>query len=321
MGYNEKCACKRIKRKVDVIQEILVKLSNSLKIDISEFDNNQQSSSDDDDEDDDDTLVGHSKSEERASGNGQNDWSEKTDGWGYENTNQLTALNIQSRNPEQRFWSANKAAINEGYQFEDMESGISRNARCSIRGRPSSAHKSSAHGELQKRERRSNNIYQPNREDEFTFDSPRESDPIGYRQAHDDTDSYGSRAERKQLRTEVYQKRLRGAGEKSYSDARRESILSREMPSDTMSLQQFDSRLRTSHRTNPRAEVRRVESMPSRPRDNISPPRRRRETHSHRAKRNSPESIRMDSFRRQVAERRRDMEETSFHENPERLVD
>lgn len=310
MVLKEKCDCKRIKRKVDVIQEILVKLSNSLKVDISEFDNDQQSSSDDD------TLVAQINRDVKTKAKDRNEWSEKNEGWDYENSSQLTGLNTRSHSPaEHRFWSANKAAINEGYQFEDMELGIGSKARCSIRGRPSSARESVDHDESERPGRRSTDIYQSNRGGEFTTDDPRESNPVQYRQARDGTDGYGSRVERRQFRSAVYQTRLRAKGERPYSDTRRESILSREMPSDTTSLQQFDSRPRSSRRTSPRAELRRVESMPPRARDNISPPRRHRETHSPRLKRNSPRNIRPDSFRRQLTERRQNTKEMSRGEN------
>ena len=309
MVSQEKCACKGIERKVDVIQEILVKLSRSLKVNLSEFDNNQQSSSDDD------TLVAENNRELKANMKDRNEWSKKNEKWDDENSSQLTEFNTRSRSPaEHRFWSANKAAINEGYHFENIKSGIGSKARCSIRGRSSNARESIDYSDSGHRGRRSTDTCQSKQEEEFSTDDPRESDSVEHRQARDSTDGYGSRAKRRQFRSEIYQTRLRGRGERPYSHSRTESILSREMPSDTMSLQQFDSRLRSSRRSQ-RAEVRRVESMPPRTRDNILPPRRHREAHSPSPKRISPRNVRTDSFRREVTEKRQDRKEMSLGEN------
>jgi hypothetical protein len=316
-----------------MIQELLVKLSNTLKVDISGLDINQQSSSDDDD-----TLVGQIDEEVQSNQKRRSGWNEKTEGWDYENSSQGTAHNVQGRSPEQQFWSANKAAFNEAYQFEDGESAIGRKARGSSRG-SASIRGSIDHGQSDYRERGSGDLGQTNRskfgsievgqigrDEEFSGEDPRDSGLIPYRQTRDVTDGYISRADRRQFRTEVYQKRLRGEGKQSSPETRmrRESNSSREIPSDAMSVQRVDSRQRSSGKISPRREVRRAESMPPRLFKNNSPPRRPKESYYTGAgpRRNSPKNFNTESFRSDVAERRRDRKEIirGTKRSPERFV-
>ncbi len=317
IAHREKCGCKGIRRKVDVIQEILVKLSNTLKVDISEFDKNQQMSSDDD------TLVGHIGEEEVQSNQKVSEWSEKNEDWNYQN---ISEVKMQGSNPEQQFWSTNKAAFNEGYQFEE-ESAIARRASDSFRRGSPRSRTSIDHDQSELSERRNFefsrtsprnrggiNIGESNRDEEFSSEFPRDSGLMPYRQARDVTGGHRSRAKRKQFRTETYQTRLKGEHKQPPPGTRKE------MPSG----QRVASPSKSPYKISPHGEVRRSESMPPRVRENYLAQRYPKESYypGTGVRRNSPRNSNTDLSRRHAEERRRDRKEitTGRKRSPERFV-
>ena len=256
-SVQQKCECKGIKRKMDMMQEVLTKLCNSMKVDISGLQTQPYSSSDDD------TLVPESEARSKE---------KDEEEWNYENNNEITLYDIQRSSPNQQFRPISKAAINEGFQFEDEEPEMSRNAR--KRGSP--------------RGRGSVNLGSRSSKDneDISYEPPFDPRIMSYRKAISKR-----RMERRQGRPSPNKKAFRDESETSSPEVRRRAKGSRDVPS-------APSRERSPVR--PRAEVRRAESMPSRIPDDI--PRMRRRHSLKKGSRHSP--------RRKMEERRADEEET-----------
>jgi hypothetical protein len=316
----ETCDCKRIQRKVDVIQEMLVKLSTALKVDISEL--NLQSSSDDD------TLVGQIVEVEQSIQNNSARSEKSIKGWDYENSDEIAALQMRDGILERQFWLANNAALNDGYQFEKDQTAIGQKAKDSLLRESPNVRGSVDHGQSdgRKRERvdsgrsERRKLGDSIRDDEF-LSTVRSNSPLTpYRQARDETDIYSTRAKRRQFRTEVYQKRLKDT--QPTNEKRRGSHLSREIPSDGINVKRDRSPHQSySDKIKPREQVRRSESMPTTTRDNL-PQRRPKKSYYHSSGRNSPRSLNNQPFSRQTGERRRNSRENTREEerSPERFV-
>lgn len=288
-----KCGCKGIKRKVDMIQEILIKLCSSLKVDVSGLENNSLQSSSDDD-----TLVGQIEAAVSDSGNSRSEWKEKIEDW-----------DERDCNPGQQFWSVNKAVLDGEYRLE--------------RGEPVMSNKIQRSSSMTRSDRSRGNIdsdqtsykkgrgFGPSTRDEgFTDVVPR--DPVvllSYRQSRDVNGSYRSRAERREYGTNVYQKSLREEQMPVFRQRRRESNFSREVPRERLKMSSGE-------------ELRRSESMPPRVSKNSQEPRYPRKMYypAGKVKKNPRRNIQTNSFR--GPERRDDRQQYNIRgrQAPERLV-
>lgn len=283
---------------------MLVILGNSLNIDLSKLENKQESSSSDD------TLVAQLDEGLKRNLNSRSDWGEKADASNHDHSSQGTVtLSVSGQDPEQQFWSANKAAVNDGYHFEEGESPNGRSARNSLRRGSEQAKDNMAYNSNGFRknsrsidlghsdsgkpaDKRKSRIEIPrsNRDDDYLNSMPHDPAFSPYTQSRD---SSKSRADRRQFRTDVYQKR---PTDHFSAEARKERVETRERLTD-------DANERHSQRYfdkgSPERKVRSQRSISPMSNASLRRPRESPE-HESRLRKHSPDA---DSKRRQMAER------------------
>ena len=312
----ERCGCKGIKRKIDFIEEVLVKLSKTLKVDISGMGNNEEYCSGEE------TFVRQPQLEGQGTKRSPSEWS-------HDDSSHITPYNVQRLGQEQQFWSANKAAVNEGYQFEDAETGIGQKTRDSIRRRlpkkiTCKPGRRSTGIELDYIDkRRSTNIGQSSQDGEFAITA--DSAFIPYKRERDDTESHRSRGGRMKVPSDIYQQRSRGEDESTFPTVSREPYFLRQVPNDDVtSVRSVGVHIyqRPSETIRSHALLRRTESSPSRTRKNVYPSRRPRESGYPRTGTSPTTSLNPDSRHGQVRKRGQNRNESVLERKrtPDRFV-